>query len=168
MKYTANVIGKPRHRISCKQYGIQYTWETNCEFFLLPLWIYGHTLSLIWNVCMSVLKIWAFICPLFNMRFSLSAVNFRHSVLSNFLRTHGLPHARPPCPSSTSRFHSCPLSQRFCPTISSSVAPFSSCLQCFPALGTFPMNLFFRQVAKLVYFQLQPESFQTIVRTDFL
>ena len=126
MEYTTNVIGKPRHRISCKQYGIQHTWETNCEIFVTFMNLCEHTLSYdIWNVCMSVLKIWAFVCPLFNMWFSISAVHFHHSVLSNFLRTHGLPHARPPCPSSASRFHSCPLSQRFCPTISSSVAPFA-------------------------------------------
>ena len=126
MEYTANVIGKPRHIISRKQYGIQHTRETNCELFVTFMNLCEHTLSYdIWNVSMSVLKIWAFVCPLFNMRFSISAVHFHHSVLSNFLTTHWLPHARPPCPSSTSRFHSCPLSQRFCPTISSSVAPFA-------------------------------------------
>ena len=59
MKYTANVIGKPRHRISCKQDGIQYTWETNCEFFLFPLWIYVHTLSLM-IYGMSVCQCWKY------------------------------------------------------------------------------------------------------------
>ena len=51
------------------------------------------------------------------------------------LRPHGLQHARPPCPSPTSRVYSnlCPLSQWCHPTISSSVVPFSSCLQSFPA-----------------------------------
>ena len=53
--------------------------------------------------------------------------------------------ARPPCPSPTPRVHSnsCPLSRWCHPTISSSVVPFSSCLQSFPASGSFPMSQFF-------------------------
>ena len=59
MEYAANVIGKPRHSISCMQYGIQHTRETNCEFFLLPLWIYVHTLSLM-IYGMSVCQLWKY------------------------------------------------------------------------------------------------------------
>ena len=58
---------------------------------------------------------------------------------------HGLQHARPPCPSPTRGVYSnsCP-SSRWChPTISSSVVPFSSCLQSFPASGSFPMSQLF-------------------------
>ena len=75
---------------------------------------------------------------------SLSSVQFNHSVMSDSLRLHGLKHARPPCPLSTLRAYSnsCPLSQRYHPTISSSVIPFSSCLQSFPATGSFPMSQF--------------------------
>ena len=61
------------------------------------------------------------------------------------LRPHGLQHTRPPCPSSIPRVYSnsCALS-RFChPTISSSVVPFSSHLQSFPASGSFQMSQFF-------------------------
>ena len=56
--------------------------------------------------------------------------------------TRGLQHARPPCPSPTPRVYSnsCPSSQWCLPTISSSVVPFSSHLQYFPALGSFPMS----------------------------
>ena len=59
--------------------------------------------------------------------------------------THELQHARLPCTSPTPRAcsNSCPSSQWCHPTISSSVIPFSSCLQSFPALGSFPMNQFF-------------------------
>ena len=59
--------------------------------------------------------------------------------------THGLPHARPPCPSPTPEVYpnSCPLTQWCHPTISYSVAPLSSCLQSFPASGSFPMSPFF-------------------------
>ena len=56
---------------------------------------------------------------------------------------HELPHARPPCPSPTSGVHPCPLSQWCHPTISSSVVPFSSCPQSFPASGSFQMSQLF-------------------------
>ena len=65
--------------------------------------------------------------------------------MSNSLQPHGLQHTRPPCPSPTPRAYSnsCPLSRWCHPTISSSVVPFSSCLQCFPASGSFQMSQFF-------------------------
>ena len=71
-------------------------------------------------------------------------VQFSRSVVSDSLQPHGLQHARPPCPSPTPRVYSnsCPLTQWCHPTISSSVVPFSSSLQSFPASGSFPMNQF--------------------------
>ena len=73
-----------------------------------------------------------------------SSVQFSHSVMSNALRPYGLQHTRLPCPSPTPRVYSnsCPLSWWCHPTISSSVVPFS-CLQSFPASGSFPMSQFF-------------------------
>ena len=70
------------------------------------------------------------------------SVQFSRSVMSNSLQPHGLQHARLPCPSPTLGVYSnsCPLSQWCHPTISSSVVPFSSCLQSFPASGSFPMS----------------------------
>ena len=66
------------------------------------------------------------------------------SVMSNSLLPHGLQHARLPCPSpSGACSDSCPLSQWCHPTISSSVIPFSSCLQSFPASGSFLMSQLF-------------------------
>ena len=58
---------------------------------------------------------------------------------------HGPQHTRLPCPSPTPRAcsNSCPLSRWCHPTVSSSVVPFSSCFQSFPASGSFPMNQFF-------------------------
>ena len=75
----------------------------------------------------------------------ICSVQFSHSVISDSLQPHGLQHARPPCPSSTPGVYSnsCPLSQWCHPTISSSVVPFSSCLQSFPASGSFPLSQFF-------------------------
>ena len=65
--------------------------------------------------------------------------------MSDSLRPHGLQHARPPCPSTTPRVNSnsCSLSWWCHPAISSSVVPFSSCLQSFPASGSFQMSPFF-------------------------
>ena len=73
------------------------------------------------------------------------SVQFRCSVMSDSLRPHELQHARPPCPSPTPRVHpnSCPLTQWCHPTISSSVVPFSSCSQFFPASGSFQMSQLF-------------------------
>ena len=67
------------------------------------------------------------------------------SVVSNSLRPREPQHARPPCPSPTPRVYSnsCPLSQWCHPMISSSVVPFSSCPQSFPASGSFQMSQFF-------------------------
>ena len=74
-----------------------------------------------------------------------SSVQFSHSVVFDFLRPHGLQHARPPCPSPILRVYSdsCPLSQWCHPAISSSVIPFSSCPQSLPASGSFLMSQFF-------------------------
>ena len=69
----------------------------------------------------------------------LSSVQFSRSVVSNSLRPHKPQHARPPCPSP----NSCPLCQWCHPTISSSVIPFSSCLQSFLASESFQMSQFF-------------------------
>ena len=65
--------------------------------------------------------------------------------MSDSLQPHELQHARPPCPSPTPGVYSntCPLSQWCHPIISSSVIPFSSCLQTFPATGYFQMSQFF-------------------------
>ena len=67
------------------------------------------------------------------------------SVVSNSLRPHEPQHARPPCPSPTPGVYpnSCPLSWWCHPTISSSIFPFSSYLQSFPASGSFQMSQFF-------------------------
>ena len=69
---------------------------------------------------------------------------FSHSVMSDSFRPHGLQHIRPHCPSPTlgACSNSCPLSQWCHPTISSSVVPLS-CLQSFPASGSFPVSQFF-------------------------
>ena len=73
------------------------------------------------------------------------SVQFSRSVASDFLRPHEPQHARSPCPSPTPRVYpkSCPLSRWCHLTISSSVVPFSSCLQSFPTSGSFQMSQLF-------------------------
>ena len=74
-----------------------------------------------------------------------SSVQLSCSVMSDSLWPHGPQHARPPCPSPTPGVYpnSCLLSHWCHPTISSSVIPFSSCPQSFPASGSSPMSQFF-------------------------
>ena len=73
------------------------------------------------------------------------SVQLSCSVVSDSLWPRGLQHARVPCPSQTPRScsYSCPSSRWYHPTISCSVIPFSSCLQSFPASGSFKMSQFF-------------------------
>ena len=79
----------------------------------------------------------------FSVQFS--SVQFSLTVVSDSLWPHELHHARPLCPLPTPRVYSdsCLLNQWSNPTISSSVVPFSSCLQSFPAWGSFQMTQFF-------------------------
>ena len=93
---------------------------------------------------------------IFNLeKYSLNefgSVQFSCSVISDFLRPHGRQHTRPPCPSPTPGVssNSCP-SSRWCHSaISSSVVPFSSCPQSFPASGSFPMNQFFASGGQII------------------
>ena len=75
----------------------------------------------------------------------MCSVRFSRSVVSDSLRPHESQHARPSCLSPTPGVHSdsCPSSQWCHPTISSSVVPFSSCPQSFPASGSFQMSQLF-------------------------
>ena len=77
------------------------------------------------------------------MAFRCSSVQFSHSVVSDSLWPHGLQHTRLPCPSPTPGVYSnsCPSNWWCHPAISSSVVPFSSCLQSFRS-GSFPVSQF--------------------------
>ena len=82
----------------------------------------------------------------FNYLHQFSSVQFSSvTQLCPTLQPCGLQHARPPCPLPTPGVYSssCPLSQWCHPTISSSVVPFSSCLQSFPTSESFQMSQFF-------------------------
>ena len=101
---------------------------------------------------------------------AFSSVQFSLSVLSASLRPHELQHARPPGPSPTPGVYSnsCPSSQWCHPTISSTVIPFSSCPQSLQHQGLFQWVNSLHEVAKVLEFQLQHQSFQWTPRTDLL
>ena len=113
------------------------------HFFFLHKWTHNIFLCLlncIWtafHICTNIFT------SFFLMKVLL--LLFSHSVMSDSLRPHGVQHTRRPCPSSIPRAcsNSCPLSWWCHPTISSSVIPFSSYLQSFPASGSFPLSQFF-------------------------
>ena len=104
--------------------------------------------------------------PTYKSVFSLlssSSVQFSCSVVSKSLWPHETQHARPPCPSPTPRVYpnSCPLSLWCHPTISSSVIPFSSCPQSFPASGSFPVSQLFAwgsQSIGVLSFNISPSN----------
>ena len=119
------------------------------RYLLLSLFL--HPLGLLFFIISSkplshktISKSWA-LDFYFSFSIPLCSVQFSCSVMSNSLRPHGLQHASPPCPSPTPRAcsNSCPSSQWCHPTISSSVVPFSTHLQSFPAWGSFLVSQFF-------------------------
>ena len=114
--------------------------QVKCWTFVLQISI-NHTLDLI---CF----------PLYHQD---GSVQFSCSIVSDSLRPHGLQHARAPCPSPTLKAYSNsnPLSQWCHLTISSSVVCFSSCLQSFPASGSFPISQFFSASASVLSMNIQ-------------
>ena len=81
--------------------------------------------------------------------------------MSNSFWPHGLQHARPPCPSPTPGVYSnsCPLSWWCHPAILSSLVPFSSCFQSFPAAGSFQMSHFFTSAGQRSFtFSISPSN----------
>ena len=113
-------------------------------FCLLPLFFclfacFVVSCSSQWSCVSTQVSFFSLANQMLNTQFS--SVQFSHSVMSDSLWSHGLQHARPSCSSPTPRDYanSCPLSLWCHPTISSSVVLFSSCLQSFPASGSFQM-----------------------------
>ena len=95
---------------------------------------------------------------------TISSVQFSHSIVSEFLWPHGLQHGRHPCwsPNPEVCSHSRPLSHWCHPPISSSVIPFSSCLQFFPASGPFPMSWFFASGGQSIWVSVLPMNIQDL------
>ena len=108
----------------------------NSESWKASYWIEMMTDKMAWNYLLQ----W-FLVQYFQNQFS----QFSHSVVFNSLQPHGVQHVRLPCPSPTPKAcsNTCPSSWWCHPTISSSVVHFSSCLQSFPASGSFLVSQFF-------------------------
>ena len=96
------------------------------------------------------------------------SIQFSPSVMSNTLRPHGLQYVRPPCPTPRAHSNSCPLSQWYHPTISSSVIPFSSRLQSLPASGSFPLSHFFTSGGQNIGVSASPSVLPLSLRMDWL
>ena len=96
-------------------------------------------------ICHDLRYLMFILSHLFHSLPSPSSVQFSHSVLSDSLRPHEPQHTRPPCPSLTPGVHPnpCQLSWWCHPEVLSSVVPFSSCPQSFPASGSFQMSQLF-------------------------
>ena len=110
------------------------------------------------------------VCYILRSLFQLLLLLFSCSVMSNCFRPHGLQYARLSCPSPSPRVcsNSCPLSWWCHLTISSSVTPFSSCSQFFPASRAFRVSQLFPSGGQVLELQLQHQSFQWISKNDFL
>ena len=139
------------------------TMETVTDFIFLGSKITANcdcTMKLK-DICSLEEKLW---------QIQFSSAQFSCSVVSDSLQPHGLQQFRLPCPSPIPGIdsNSCPLSWWCHPTISSSVIPFSSCLQSFPASGSFLMSQFFASHGQILEFQFQHQSFQWIFRTYLL
>ena len=104
----------------------------------------SHLRICIWGLSLQNVHQIKYNSQLSSDTFFQSSVQFSHSVVSDSLRPHEPQHSRPPCPSPTPGVHPnpCPVSRWCHPTISSSVVPFS-CLQSFPASGSFQMSQLF-------------------------
>ena len=92
---------------------------------------------------------------------TLRHVQFSRSVMSNYLQSQGPQHSRLPCPSPSPGVcsNSCSLSRWCHPTISCFVAPFSSCLQSFPASGSFLISQFFPSGGQSIGVSASPSVF---------
>ena len=161
--------GKPGVLQSMELQRVRHDWATELNWA-----VYSYHLFLVSSASVRSFPFLSFIVPIFVWNVSLvfpifltrslvflilfSSVQFSCSVVSDSLWPHGLLHARPPCPSPTPGVYSnsCPLSRWYHPTISISVIPFSSCLQSFPASGSFQLSQLFTSCGQSIPFYCFP------------
>ena len=142
-------------------------------FFIVCMCIY-HIVNIIakffWSLRFMYVNAYHSSFSNFNLFTIWVSVQFSRSVVSDSLQPHGLQQARLPCPSPTlgAYSNSCPSHQWCHPTISSSVIPFSSHLQSFPASGSFPMSQFFPSGGLSNEASVSASVLPRIFRTDFL
>ena len=150
----------------------QHTWASNRQISLAQGWTRDPNLS-IENITAKLrgFCLWADSPQAVKLRVGYKvSVQFSCSFLFDSLWPCELQHARPACPSPTPGVHSnsCPSSQWCHPAISSSVIPFSSCPQSLQHQSLFQWVNSSCEVAKVLEFQLQHQSFQWTPRTDLL
>ena len=136
--------------MSVKYVVIIFPWISNniCAsllfFFLNSKLSFQAYFPFVWSISLriSFQKSFHVIINIIMSNLQFSTVQFSRSVIFDSLQPHEPQYTRPPCPSPTPRVHPnpCPLSWWCHPTISSSVVPFSSCPQSFPASGSFQMS----------------------------
>ena len=147
-----------------------FTYAFNACFFQFTVLQHLPSSAQLCSSFMGLFSLPQFICGFLTfIAFFQYSVQFS-SVAQSCLTLCESQHARPPCPSPTPGVHSnlCP-SSRWChPAISSSVVSFSSCPQSPSALGLFQWVNSWHEVAKVLEFQLQHQSFQWTPRTDLL
>ena len=119
-------------------------------------WIFQYVFLCIWLLSFYYITFQRFV----QVGSTMFSVQFSCSVVSDSLQPHGLQHAGFPCPSPTPRAcsNSCPLSWWCHPPISSSVVPFSSCLQSCPSSWSFLMSQFFASGGQSFSFSISPSK----------
>jgi len=124
--------------------------------------------SLLFIFCVSTVGFWSVVIIRVTEKWYISSVQSLSHVW--LFETHGLQHARLPCPSPTPRAcsNSCPLSRWYHSTISSSVVPSPPAFNLSQHQGLFQWVGSSHQVAKVLEFELQHQSFQWIFSTDCL
>ena len=132
----------------------------------VKVWAQVHS----WNSDLegAIIRCWDYFLSF--LKYIYYTYQFSCSFVFDSLRPHEMQHARPPYPSPTPGVHpnSCPLSQWCHPTISSSVIPFSSCPQSFPASGSFQMSQLFAAGGQGIGVSASTSVLQWIFRTDLL
>ena len=131
----------------------------------------NYSLTFSWlNFCEDIYFVVFLTCRALKQYLANSSVQFSRSVVSDSLRPHEPRHARPPCPSPTPGVYSksCPLCRWCHPTILSSVIPFSSCPQSFPASGSFQMSQLFAWGGQSIGASASTSVLPMSTRTDLL
>ena len=131
--------------------------------------IYTILVFALYLICSKfIFRLYKFICKV--RKLWLCSVQFSSSVVSDSLWPHESQHIRPPCPSPTPRVHSdtSPLSRWCHPALSSSISPSPPAPNPSQHQSLFQWVNSLHEMAKVLEFQLQHQSFQWIFRTDFL
>ena len=131
--------------ITERKTGIRYYFHIKRIYDVLKIKFYNWCIGYVLCVYLQLEMLSYLMFKKGKTSFRYSSVQFIHSVVSDSLWPHEPQHTRLPCPSPTPGVHPnpCPLSQWCHPAISSSVIPFSSSPQSFPASGSFPMSQLF-------------------------